>query len=354
MERIQLNKKNFLEVCNLYYQTYLPLMQFVNKENFMSICNSYSLTSGIFFPFPIYLSYEKENTYLKNKLIIELMYKNKKICTFKIFELYKFSNEEKRKIGISLFNTNSLKHPGYNLFYKKEKFFISGKILKFNKKIMNEINFSYPKLVKKNLKNLKKIAGFHTRNIPHRGHEWIHKLGIKKCGSVLIQPIIGSYRKGEYTEKSILKGNLALVRKKNSLEKNKKKKYFFSFINIVPKYSGPREALIHALIRKNYGCTHFLIGRDHAGISNFYSKYASQKKVKFYEKKLGIKVLKFNSPRICSLCKKISNNNCCSKKKINNMKDINGTKIRELLIKKRKVPEYLIDKDYFKNVKIIK
>ena len=106
--------------------------------------------------------------------------------------------------------------------------------------------------------------GFHTRNIPHKGHEWIHEYGLNKCKNILIQPIIGQFKKGEYTEEAVLKSNEFLVKSKNNKIKNNFR-YFFSFINLQPKYGGPREALLHALIRKNYGCTHFLVGRDHAG-----------------------------------------------------------------------------------------
>ena len=91
-------------------------------------------------------------------------------------------------------------------------------------------------------------------------------------------------------------------------------KFFFSFINIFPKYGGPREALFHALIRKNYGCTHFLVGRDHAGIKDFFGYRESQKFCHKNQKKLNIKIIAGKEPTYCLNCKTIKNTKCVSKK----------------------------------------
>ena len=329
----------------------------MDKENFISVVNYLKLKDGKFFPFPIYLILNKKfNKNLEFPKEVELIYKKIRVCNFIIKKTYNFNNKEINKIGIKLYKTNSLNHPGY-LFFKKEKgTYVAGEIKNFNKTILKEINFSTPKMIKNKLIKLKKIVGFHTRNVPHKGHEWIHNLGIKKCNNILTQPIVGHFKKGEYSEQAVIDANKHLVRKQNLFNLKNKilKKYYFSFINIFPKYAGPKEALLHALIRKNYGCTHFLVGRDHAGFKKFYNEYDSQRLCIKFQKKLKIKIIKFKSPKICKYCKKVKNKKCDCKKSKNkySLIDINGSTIRKLIANRKTVPDYLIDNDILQNIKV--
>ena len=105
--------------------------------------------------------------------------------------------------------------------------------------------------IKKN--KISTLASFHTRNVPHKAHEWIHNFLFKKFGALLIQPLIGQYKKGEYSDDLIIKTNKLALKKFNS---NKVFSIpFFSY----PRYAGFREAALHALVRKNYGCSHFWV-----------------------------------------------------------------------------------------------
>ena len=151
--------------------------------------------------------------------------------------------------------------------------------------------------------------------------------------------MIGQFKKNEYTEKAILKTNSKLVKKIY-----KKKNIFFALFNSYPRYAGPREALFHALVRKNYGCTHFLVGRDHAGAKNFYKKYESQKMCLKFQKKLKIKIISFNEPYLCKGCKNIVNKKCYLCKKVDK-KLISGTLIRKHLLKKISIPSYFMRKE---------
>ena len=113
------------------------------------------------------------------------------------------------------------------------------------------------------MKKISTLSSFHTRNVPHNAHQWIHNFLFKKFGALLIQPLIGQYKKGEYSDALILKTNKLAAKFFNS---NKVFSIpFFSY----PRYAGYREAALHAIVRKNYGCTHFWVGRDHAGFKRF-------------------------------------------------------------------------------------
>ena len=340
--RININKKNLLDIINIKFKVFDPIDSFMSKEDFISVVESFNLTNNVFFPLPIYLDIDQEdykNT--KKTNLLNIFFNNIKICDIYINSIYKINS--KKKLGNKLFNTKDEKHPGFANFLKTKKFFIEGKTENFNNQILKKLFFSDPKKVFKkiNKTGFKNIAGFHTRNAPHKGHEWIHKHALKTCDALMIQPLIGQFRKNEYNEKLIVHTDKKLVN-----EIYNSKKIFLEFLNCYPRYAGPREALFHAIARKNYGCTHFLVGRDHAGVvsisgKNYYKKYESQKICNKYQSKLGIKIICFNEPYLCKSCKKVVNNcNHSQEKKV----AISGTKIRKLIISRKKIPTNLMRK----------
>jgi len=337
--KLNIKYNNLLDIVNLHFGVYYPLKDFVSKENFLSITKNYQLKNRLFFPLPIYMTISRKlfNRY-KNVKVINTYYKSKKVCDLKIKSFYQIN---KIKIGEKIFNTKNKKHPGFKEFLNSGEYFVECKIKNFNKTIMKSLNFSYPSKIKTMFlkQNLKTIAGFHTRNVPHKAHEWIHNLGLIRCDGLLVHPLIGQFKKNEYTEEAIIKTNYKIVRKIYN-----KKNIFFAFFNSYPRYAGPREALFHALVRKNYGCTHFLVGRDHAGIGNYYGKYESQKKCLKFKKKLKIKIIAFREPYLCNGCKNIVNKKCDVCKKVLK-RLVNGTLIRNRLLKNLKIPNYLMRRE---------
>jgi len=330
--KLNIKSHNLTDIINLKHGIYNPLKEFVSKEDFLNIVNNLNTKQKKFFPFPIFFNVSL-NVYKKIRLQkkLNLYYKSIKVCELNINSFYKL---DKIKIGSKIFGTRDKNHPGFKHFLNTGEYFLDADIKKFNNKILKKVYFISPDKIKKKIfkKNLRTVVGFHTRNVPHKGHEWIHNFGLKKCDGLLIQPMIGQFRKYEFKDQYIIKTNLILIKK---IYKNPK--IFFAVYNSYPKYGGPREAMLHAIVRKNYGCSHFLIGRDHAGVKNYYKKYESQKICKKYEKKLGIKIIIFNEPFLCNKCHKIINieNHGCTN---NSIQKISGTFIRTKLKKKKKIP----------------
>ena len=337
MQKLKINHQTLTDIINIKHNVFLPIKKFLSKKDFFSVIKKKKLSSGKFFPFPIFFSVG-ENDYKRilNEKKIQIIYGQNLVCILKINSFYIV---DKKKIGKKIFNTSNLNHPGFRYFVETGDYNIDCEIKDFNKGILKTINFSNPSIIKKIIKKreLKTIVGFHTRNVPHRAHEWIHSFGLKNCKGLLVQPMIGQFKKNEYKSHHILNSNKKLVeniyRKKNIL---------FTFFNSYPRYGGPREALFHALVRKNYGCTHFLVGRDHAGYKNFYKKYESQNFCKKNEKKIKIKILKFSEPFLCKKSKKIFNDKklCKGEKFL-----ISGTYIRNLLLKKKNIPSSIMRKE---------
>ena len=341
MDKLYINKEQFSDLLNLHYGVFHPLKKFVNEKAFKSILLSNKINKK-FFPFPIYfgVSEEKYKKY-KYKKHLNIYYKKKDIGIIKINNFFKIKNE---LFGKKLFGVNYKKHPYYIKFLKENFAFIDFSYKKLNKINLNHKNFESPQKLKerlkKKIKGRKFLAGFHTRNVPHLAHQWIHFFMLKKYKNILIQPLINQYKVDEYKESIIIKTNKAAV---NMYDKNKA---FFSTYFSFPRYGGPCEAALHAIVRKNYGCTHCWIGRDHAGYKSFFKKYSSQQFCKKKEKKMGINIIAEDEPYFCSKCDKIVNKKCslknCKKKY---KKNVSGTIIRNLIKRKKKINDYLMNKN---------
>ncbi len=337
MDKIDITKNQFSDLINLFNDVFLPLKNFVTKEEFLEIINNKKFQNN-FFPLPIFFGVTKK-TYikLKKKNNFNLYYEKKYLMNI---HNVKFYNLDKKQICKKIFGINYFNHPYSKKFIKENYRFLSFDYKKVNKRNLKHKYFVSPLFFKKKIKikKIKKIASFHTRNVPHKAHQWIHNFLFNKIGALLIQPLVGQYKIGEYSDQLIVKTNKIAAKKFNS-------NYVFSIpFFSYPRYAGYREAALHAIVRKNYGCSHFWIGRDHAGINNFFGSKQSQKFCHTHEKKLDIKIIPGNEPIYCLNCKTIKNTKCLSKKCLKKHKiKISGTKIRKLLMRNEKIPNYLMD-----------
>lgn len=346
MTSIKIDKSKLLEILNLYHKVYKPIKSFNSLTDFENIVNNMHLSNKFFFPLPILFD-------IPTSVFIKLKNQNKLKCTYRNQHVATLSRDslftiDKKKFIKKIFDTNDRNHPGVKNFLNLKKYFISGRVLEINKtmckKFINDyVTPSDTKLLFKKLK-WKTISAFHTRNIPHLGHEWIHKYCKKNTDGVLIQPLCGKLKKGDYTSKLLIDNN------KNYIEQFYEKIKFevlplFTFA----RYAGPREALFHCLIRKNYGCTHIYIGRDHAGVGSYYKKYASQNLCIKKENILGIKILFSKEPVFCNKSKIFhSIRSCCYKK---GFIKISGTEIRNFLISNKKIDKKLFRHNFFNKLK---
>ena len=329
--KFKLNYKQYSDFLNLTNDIFYPLKNFVNKNEFTLILKR-KIFNKRFFPFPIFFGLSrKQFKKIKNNKDLILVYKSKKIA--KIDNL-NFFHMRHTLFGQKIFGNKFNTHPYYKVFKKENYIFLNFNIVKKYRGQNLLKNFVTPKVFKKKIKRIKLLPGFHTRNAPHAAHQWIHKYLFKRYGSLLIQPLIGQYKKGEYKDYYIMKTN------QKAVEIFKSKKVFCLPFFSYPRYGGPREAALHAIVRKNYGCSHFWVGRDHAGYKNFFSKYQSQKFCKFIKKKLGINIISEKEPYYSKKYHRVGNN---FKKSFNKDKIfISGTKIRNFFLRNKPVPKYMM------------
>ncbi len=337
MCNIYINKNQFSDLINLINNVFFPLKKFVTKKEFTQIIEKKNLKNS-FYPFPIFFGVSKK-IYLKikEKKSLDIYYKQKFLLKALNINFYSL---DKQKIAKKIYGINYLKHPYYKKFINENYKFLSFDFQKINRKSLKHKYFMSPSIFKKKykIKNLPKLSSFHTRNVPHAVHQWIHSFLFKKFGALLIQPLVGQYKIGEYSDDLIVKTN------KLATKFIKSKKIFSIPFFSYPRYAGYREAALHAIVRRNYGCTHFWVGRDHAGYKDFYGYMQSQKFCKKNQNKLKIKIVATNEPFYCSKCKKTKNTKCLNKKcSSKHIKKITGSEIRELLKKGKTIPKHLMN-----------
>jgi sulfate adenylyltransferase len=337
MNKIHINKNQFSDLINLCNNVFYPLKNFVSKKEFIKIINDKEY-KGQFFPLPITFGVTKEiYSKIKEEKSFDLYYKKKYLMNIYNVTFYSL---DKKKISKKIYGINYSKHPYYKRFIKENFKFMYFDYKSEKKKNLQHKYFISPSIFKRRLK-IKKIStlsSFHTRNVPHTAHQWIHSFLFKKFGALLIQPLIGQYKKGEYSDALILKTNKLSAKIFNS-----DKVFSIPFFSY-PRYAGYREAALHAIVRKNYGCTHFWVGRDHAGFKNFYGYKKSQNFCYKNEKKLKIKIIAGAEPFYCSYCNTIKNKKCLNRNCLKtNIIKISGSLIRKLLNENKLIPQYLMD-----------
>ncbi|MEA3449826.1 MAG: adenylyl-sulfate kinase [Patescibacteria group bacterium] len=252
-------------------------------------------------------------------------------------EIYPF---DKREYAEKVFGTTSLEHPGVSELFKQGDYLLGGKVINIinENKIYLEYNLS-PKETKEEFKkrNWGTVVAFQTRNVPHQGHVFLQKEALKITDGLFIQPVIGEKKLNDFKDEYIISSYDLLI--KNNHYDNK------AMLGVLPlkmRYAGPREAVMHALIRRNYACTHFIVGRDHAGVGDFYHPKVAQKIFDQFDKKeLGIEIIKFAE---AGYCPKQEKHIFIDENKNNDTIKFSGTKLRKYIKNKKRPPKYLIHK----------
>jgi len=207
-----------------------------------------------------------------------------------------------------IFKTCDDKHPGINAVREMKPVLIGGELI-----LLREHSSKFPKYRLKpretrflfREKGWRTIAGFQTRNAPHIGHEYVQKTALAFVDGLFINPLIGKKKSGDFTDEVIIQSYEALFQ--NYFLRNSAT---LVTLEMEMHYAGPREAIHHAIIRKNYGCTHFIVGRDHAGVADFYEPFEAQEIFEEYPD-LGIIPIFFRNFFHCKKCGGPQNDKIC-------------------------------------------
>ena len=326
------------DVENIADGIFSPLEGFLNQQNFESVISKGKLTNDIAWTIPIVLDVDEE-TSKKMKESGDVLLKNPEgtgIAILHVEEVYSF---DKKNTVSGVYGTNDESHPGVAKTYSMKDFLVGGKIDYIQKPNESEIR-KYrmtPVETREAFEKAgwEKIVAFQTRNPPHVAHEILQKTAITTRDGVFVNPLIGKKKSGDFKDEVIIKAYETMI--ENYYPENRCR---LATLHTEMKYAGPKEAIHHAIMRQNYGCTHIIIGRDHAGVGNFYDPFAAQKIFEEYPE-LDISPIFFPAFFYCRKCLTFTNPKVCPHD-AESREQISGTKLRSMIQEGKAPSEFIL------------
>ena len=324
------------DIQNIAHGVYSPLEGFLVEEDYINVLYNMRLSNDLPWTIPVILDVSREEIQgLKEGDVVALAYRNIILAILEVEQIYGW---DKREYCLKVYKTLDPNHPGVYKTMGRKEILVGGKIT-----LLNNLPEPYEKYrlwpkdtrVLFEAKGWRTIAGFQTRNIPHRGHEYIQKATLTFVDGLLIHPLVGWKKPGDFKDDVIIRAYEALI--KNYYPKNA---VVLSILRMEMRYAGPKEAVFHAIVRKNFGCTHFIVGRDHAGVGSYYGPYEAWELFNEFPD-LGITPLFIREAFYCKKCGSIVNEKICPHSETYRIR-ISGTKLREMLRKGIKPPEYYL------------
>lgn len=318
---------------NIATGVFSPLEGFMIQEDFLNVLKEGRLSNSIPWTIPIVLDTEKEiANQMKELRVVVLCSGGEKFGIMHVENIYGYNKEN---VANAVYGTTDVNHPGVNRLSKMKEFLVGGGVEIFHLKENDEIQKfrMHPSETRSEIvrRGWKTVVGFQTRNVPHVAHEMLQKAALNLYDGLFVNPLIGKKKIGDFTDSLIINAYESLIM--NYFPKNS---VLFSTTHTIMRYAGPREAIHHAIMRKNFGCTHFIVGRDHAGIGNYYPPFAAQEIFNEYPD-LDIIPVIFPSFYFCKKCISYANDKTCPHG-VESKEELSGTMIRQM-VNSGKIPE---------------
>jgi sulfate adenylyltransferase len=329
MSELSLNVRQYLELEKIAIGAFAPLTGFMNEDEFVGVVDELHLPDGQLFPLPVVLDLSPDQAAaVRGTEKVTLLFGDQEVGELQPESVFTC---DKCDVARKVYGTDDTEHPGVRHFFRMGDTFVGGPV-----KLLSRVQFDFseyeltPAETKAHFKakGFESVAGFQTRNVPHRAHEFLQRMALELCDGLFIQPLVGSKKQGDYSPSAILAGYRVLIN--GFLPTNR---VLLGVLSTAMRYAGPREALFHAIIRRNYGCTHFVVGRDHAGVADYYGRYEAHDLTRRFDGELGISILRFHGPFHCRLCGGIVTERHCPHVETDPsaVTEISGTAIRAML-----------------------
>ena len=363
---LDITSREFGDLVMMGIGGFSPLDGFMKKADWFSVCKNFTLADGTFWPVPITMSVgEGDARKLRRGQKVALRY-GKDVepvsGTIVVDEVYEMTKKDKEQECVDVFTTKDMEHPGVKKVMEQKPFNVAGKVVTLSE---GEFPTKYkgiymtPEESRRLFaeRGWKTIAALQLRNPMHRSHEFLAKIAVEVCDGVFIHSLVGNLKPGDIPAEVRVKCIDALV-KNYFVEKN----VLQGGYPLDMRYAGPREALLHATFRQNYGCTHMIIGRDHAGVGDYYGPFDAQKIFDRIpqnadpRKRLLTQPLKIDWTFYCHKCDGMASLRTCPHTKKDRV-IVSGTMVRKLLSEGKKLPDHFgrsealdILGDYYKHL----
>lgn len=328
LPRVQLNSRQISDLLMIAIGGYSPLDGFLNEADYTSVRDQMRLVNGVVWSIPITLAVTKDEADALSVPAEMALYDGDYLLgVLSVTERFTYDKEREAQ---AVYGTKDRAHPGVTALFAQGDWLLAGPIRLLNRP-RNPL-FQQYRLDPSETRALfsergwRRVVAFQTRNPVHRAHEYIQKCALEIADGLLLHPIVGDTKSDDVPADVRIRSYEEILTNYYPASRT-----VLSVMPAAMRYAGPREAIFHALIRKNYGCSLFIVGRDHAGVGNYYGTYDSHYIFdEFDPSELGITPLFFDHTFYCRTCGAMASAKTCPHEATNHV-TLSGTRVRELL-----------------------
>ncbi len=337
LPQVALNARAISDLELIATGAFSPLEGFMNRETYLRVVKDMRLSDGLPWSLPITLAVDADEAErLKPGHDVALVNPHGDLlAVLHLEEAYPYDKQEEARL---VYRTEEDAHPGVLYLYQRGDVLLAGPVSLVRRSILKGFEpYSVEPLALRRQfaeRGWRTVVAFQTRNPIHRAHEYIQKCALELMDGLLVHPLVGRTKLDDVPNWVRLECYRVLL--ENYYPKER------ALLTAFPgamRYAGPREAIFHALVRKNYGCTHFIVGRDHAGVGSYYGTYDAQHIFSEFDRdELGITPLFFEHTFYCEACGAMASPKTCPHDESSRI-TLSGTRVREILADGSLLPE---------------